>query len=438
MSNETTEIEDKVHAKRGPSAADRHTVCFASAALEPHCENKTSIYAAWGTVAHEIAALILQAFADCKGRTLGDAEVYVGRLFTVEGFEIEVDMEMADCVNDYTAHVTALIDPQRGDHLMVEVAAPVGNYTLEEGGEGTSDAVGIIEGGRELVVVDLKGGAGVLVGAENNSQLRLYGLGTLDKVDLIFPDIERVRLVIVQPRKNQYDEEVIEIDDFRAIGEELKTLYAKCNEAEAIYAKGGAKALPLALYSPGEKQCKFCSAKNICGALANEVEDVITDAAGATEFEDLTKADKQTVEGATLANLSRYMTAIPMIEDWCKAIRAEVFDRLTSGDEIEGFKLVRGRRGGRAWTSEEDFFKALGNSRVNSELLYSQKLLSPAQMEKTVGKEKPRIWKKLQDVVHQPEGGVSVAPEDDKREPVKVADAAADFADISDGSNLIG
>lgn len=436
MTEETTEIEATTHAKRGPSSSQRHLVCPASAALEPGADDDTSIYAAWGTVAHEIAAYILLAFGARKGAELGDAETYVGRTFHTDGFEIECDMEMADCVNDYCAQVAALVDPAEGDFLMVEQEVPIGHITGEEGATGTADVIGVIDDGKELVVIDLKGGQGVLVEALGNSQLRMYGLGALDVIDLIYPDIERVRLVICQPRKHQYDEEHMTADELRKIGEGYMTLYGRCDKAEAELMEKGR--IPLSYYTPGEKQCKFCRVKNACPALAAESEGVILEAANIEDFDDLTEPDG--LEQVTSSDLSRWMSKVSLIEDWCKAIRTEVFDRLKDGEEVEGFKLVRGRAGARRWVSEERFMEALGKSRVKADLLYSQKLLSPTQMEKTVGKEKPRIWTKLQKVIEQPEGNLSVAPDDDKREAIAPSDNTEAFDELpeDDGGDLIG
>jgi hypothetical protein len=50
-----------------------------------------------------------------------------------------------------------------------------------------------------MEIIDFKGGRGVRVDADHNSQLMLYALGALTEFDALY-DIRSVRMTIVQPR----------------------------------------------------------------------------------------------------------------------------------------------------------------------------------------------------------------------------------------------
>lgn len=64
---------------------------------------------------------------------------------------------------------------------------------------GTGDCVIVADD--VMTVIDLKYGVGVIVNAENNSQMRMYALGALNLFESIY-DIQRIRTIIYQPRRD--------------------------------------------------------------------------------------------------------------------------------------------------------------------------------------------------------------------------------------------
>lgn len=70
-------------------------------------------------------------------------------------------------------------------------------------GFGTADALIIADG--TLHIIDLKYGSGIEVSAEDNPQLKCYGLGALDQFGDLY-DIDEVRLTIYQPRRQNVSE----------------------------------------------------------------------------------------------------------------------------------------------------------------------------------------------------------------------------------------
>lgn len=132
--------------------------------------------------------------------------------------------------------------------------------------------------------------------------------------------------------------------------------------------------------------------------------------------------------------LHHQMFAVGLIEDWCKAVRAETERQLLAGDEVPGFKLVLGKAGARAWKDAEEAEKQLKTMRLKVEEMYDLKLISPTSAEK-LAKAKvlgPRQWTKLQPLIGRSDPKPSVAPAADKRDAYVPAPVADDFQPVAD------
>lgn len=182
-----------------------------------------------------------------------------------------------------------------------------------------------------------------------------------------------------------------------------------------------------AYLNPGEKQCRFCKAKATCPALRAEVADVVHEAATLDDFADLVPQvpDSQTGDNY----LSVAMSKVDVVEQWCKAVRAEVERRLLAGQTVEGYKLVEGKRGNRKWADAEAVEKLLKSFRMRQDEMYDLSLISPTKAEKLF-KENPKRWAKVQEHVTQSEGKPSVAPATDKRPALAVPSVADDFGGL--------
>lgn len=431
-----TEIKTKTHAVLGPSGADRWATCPGSVVLEEGLPDQPTIYAAWGTVAHEIAEYCL--WDEVNNRPYPEplnAESFVGRTFlNVDGFDIEVDMEMADCVNEYTATVHQYIDLKAGHTLLVEQSLSIEHITGEEGATGTGDVVGLC--GDELVVIDLKTGMR-LVDAESNRQCTMYADAALLEHDLISGPFSAVRNVIVQPRKNSVSEEVLTVEELAERVEELRSAARAVQDARAH------KDVDLTPYlNPSEKACSYCKAEATCPALAAEVVGVVTaQPAGADAFPDLApKALSAAIpanEDLSAEQLSAAMRSIPLIENWIKGIRAEVERRLFADEQVPGWGLFKGKQGNRKWTSEAEAEEALKAARLKIDEMYDRKVISPTAAEKLLAKDKPRVWKKLQEFITRSEGSATVDKADCGREPYVVAAVTEEsFPDLTAGEEV--
>lgn len=429
-----TDVSEKTHALLSPSGAARWSRCPGSVVLEAPFPNDTSKYARWGTAAHELASWCLEGAIKPRGGAFNDyfepanAEGYLGRIINVEGFDIEVDMEMADCVNTYVAHVEEYWEP--GDILLVEQEVPLGHITGEKGATGTSDVIIIKPKRREIVCIDLKGGAGVEVYADDNEQTTMYIGGALEEHDLFHGPFEWATSVIVQPRRDHISEERITVGELRDRLQQLKIVAEMVWRIDVDHG-------PLEDYlNPGEKQCRWCRAKSVCPALLGEVTTQLGASAGRDDFPDLSlpKQAAAAVVPDDSEALAEAMRAAPLIEIWMNGVRAEVDRRLLGGQLVPGFYLGQGKQSNRAWSSEHAATEALKKLRLGVEAVYTRKVISPTAAEKLLKKE-PKKWAKIAPLIapRQP-GNPTVCKDGDKTAPwVPPAASPEEFPDLEAG-----
>jgi len=125
--------------------------------------------------------------------------------------------------------------------------------------------------------------------------------------------------------------------------------------------------------------------------------------------------------------LSMAMAKVDLVEAWCKAVRGEVERRLLAGETVDGWKLVEGRKGNRAWADEaaaEEMFKR--SFRLRDDEMYTKKLISPTAAEKLL-KDTPKRLKRAMDLMTRSEGKPSVAPAADRRPALAVSNLADEF-----------
>ena len=390
-----------LHAKLSPSGAHRWMACPGSVTLEADFPDTSSAYAREGTAAHELAAMVLEDPSST-------ANHYVGKkiAFDDHGEEVvwPITKEMADYVDDYVNFVR---ERAVGKILHVECKLSIGHITGEPNATGTSDVVIIDREQEAIEVIDLKYGMGVRVDAENNEQMQFYALGALYEYELI-SDFSWVTMVIHQPRLNHVSEWNIPVDQLRRFEDEARHAADKVRWEEPTF-------------NPSEKQCRFCKAKATCPALRAEVTEIVGGAATLDEF------TPQTVDSQSGDNyLPMAMSKVGMVEDWCKAVRAEVERRLLAGQTVDGYKLVEGRKGNRTWTDEDAVTALFKSFRLRQEEMYDLKLISATKAEKLL-KENPKRWAKTEQLITRSDGKPSVAPATDKRPAMDVKPVLDDF-----------
>jgi hypothetical protein len=368
--------------------------CPGSVALEAPFPDNSNRYSAEGTLAHDLAAHFLQDAVD--------PHTLVGTGATVDGFDFTISKEMAAFVVDYAKLVREYAE---GGMLLVEKRVDFSPVINVPDSFGTSDA--IIIKGDELIVVDLKYGMGVKVDATENEQLQLYALGALNDFGIL-SDFAMVTMVIHQPRLNHVSEWTVPVEVLRAFGEDARLSAVEVLDHEAPRIEAG------------EKQCRFCKAKAVCPVLNDSVS---LATAGVATVADFAEFLPTLVED----ELSTAMSRVELVEQWCKGIRAEVERRLLAGTPVEGYKLVAGRKGNRAWADAAEAEQIMKKSfRLRDDDMYTKVLISPVAAEKLL-RDTPKRWARVQDLITRGEGKPSVAPATDTRPALAIASVADEF-----------
>ena len=271
---------------------------------------------------------------------------------------------------------------------------------IHEGMFGTADFSGITPEG-ELFVIDYKHGKGVVVSIEDNKQLLFYSVGAVNHFDVSADT--KVTMVIIQPRAmgSAIKEQTLtagEIHDWTNI------LIEKAKEADQDNA-------PL----KAGKHCKWCPAQSRCPAMAGDMFGSVAK----IQVSEIKRSELPKVELLTKEELINIIDKKDIIESWLEACYGHLQGAAIAGETIPGYKLVQ-RKGHRKWSSEEQVIKEFGSL---GEELYVQKpkeLKSPAQLEKLKGIDK----KSISSLTFTPTLGVTLVPEEDKRE--EVAGVSAD------------
>ncbi len=369
---------EKRHAILSPSAAHRWLACTPSARFEEQLPEEESTYAAEGTLAHELAALLLTgksgvAISDIKANPL-------------------YSTEMLEYCEGYAEFVTELAN---GAHIYVEHEYDMSKYIPLQ--FGTCDASFIKNG--EIWVIDFKYGAGVSVSPAANKQMMCYGLGVYD-YHAKGMTLTGANLLIYQPRTGagaKYTPKpwYISAEDLLAWAE---------NEAKP---KGRLAIAGAGDFVPG-KHCQFCKARTCCKAYY----DLFTDIKNIRDKRVMTAADLATV-----------LTHGAMISSWVEKVKEESVRKLQGNEKIPGFKLVAGR-GKRSFRNEDDVVDILLGEGYESYQIFDPKLNSLTAIEKMVGAK--RFKELFADQVINVPGKPQIAPEDDERQAIG-ASAADEF-----------
>ena len=378
----------KAHAKLSPSAADRWIHCPGSIRLAEQCPPAGSTdYADEGTAAHALAELKVRRM------TVAIAEEYFDRARASEYY----CGEMEEATEYYADRVLEIWSDARMKDPAADLMAEQ-RFSLERwipGGFGTSDA--IVIGNGVIEVIDLKYGKGIKVEAENNPQLRLYGLGAA----LLFRDIydlETVRMTIIQPRLDH-------------ISTEEMPLQALFNWAETVVKPAAQMALSKDAPTTCGDWCRWCPARATCRTRAEKQ----------LELAQYDFAAPDLLQPGEIGDILRRAEDL---QKWASDVQAYAFEQALAGEHYDGWKLVEGRST-RKWADDIRVAETLQAAGFPEAALYERKLYGITAMEKIVGKKK--LTEVLGDLIVKPAGKPVLVPSTDKRPELN--SAADDFVE---------
>lgn len=316
------------------------------------------------------------------------ADEYIGDTFN--GFTMDEDHAAAVMVYVETIHDDWIRD---GGDLKVEVRFDLSN--IWPGLFGTCDALLISD--NVLRVYDLKGGRGVLVNVENNTQLMIYALGAMRSLSgYSFNDVE---MVVVQPRRPHRDGPVrrwrvstLDMLDFTT------TILAALQATQE----------PDAPLHAGD-HCLFCPARGQCPELKNHALNVLH-----ADFEGAMPAPTL----LTPLQIGELLSQVDLMDEFVRAVKERAQQIAESGTDIPGWKLVP-KRATRKWINEGALPLFLGERLgMTTEQIYEMKIRSPNKMDKMVPAAKR---KELEPLYQRVSSGNVLVPNSDARQAVRPA-----------------
>ena len=369
------------HALLSPSGSHRWLHCTPSAVLETEFDNKSSPAAAEGTAAHALCEHKLKRMLHRRSKR------------PVSDYNSD---EMEEHTDAYVEFVSELLEKakQNCKDPLVQIEQRLDLSEYVPGAFGTADCLIIADG--TLHVIDMKYGLGVLVSAEENPQLKCYGIAALSIYENLY-DIKEVALSIFQPRRENVSTWTISAEELRNWAEnELKP------KAQMAF-KGEGE------YCPGE-WCQFCRAAVKCRARAEEKLRIAEE-----EF--------KLPPLLTDTEIESILPMLPDITKWANDISAYALEMAVSrGKEWNGYKVVEGRSV-RKYADEDAVAEAAKQNGYTD--IYRKSLITLTEMQKLMGKKK--FEEILGSLIIKPPGKPTLVPIADKRQAMNVSDAKNDF-----------
>lgn len=368
------------HAFLSASASHRWLNCPPSAKLCEGIEDRASSYAQEGTDCHKLCAYLVEKALGIETKDPTESLEYF-------------NAEMQNCAEEYCNFVLEQIENAKAyckdPKVMIEQRLDFSRWV--ENGFGTGDCVIVAD--EVLQIIDYKHGLGVLVSAEENSQMMCYALGALELFDGIY-DINKVQMTIFQPRRDNVSSYSLDKESL------LKWAYEVLAPTAKLAYEGAGE------FKAGD-HCTFCKVKATCRKRA--------------EY-NLELAKYEFEMPATLDELeiAAIITKVDDLISWGNDIKEYALSQAQAGVHYDGWKIVEGRSN-RKYTDDAAVAVAVKDAGYDP---YEQKILGLTAMSSLLGKKK--FEELLGELVYKPPGKPALVPESDKRPAMNTAD---DFND---------
>ena len=370
--NATIDHSSRAHALLSASSAHRWLACPPSAVAAELYPPQDTPYTREGTTAHEVAEIVVR-------------EVQEGRNPTLENYAAWPEgttREMIEHARDYA------------EYIQEHITGPIALTMLEQrvdfspwvpDGFGTCDCIIIQQD--TLTVIDYKYGEGVAVSAVDNPQMKLYALGALNEYGFMY-DVEKIELHIYQPRINNISVDKLTITDLMVWSEKIKPIAAQAALGEGEY-------------TPGD-HCKFCPHTGQCRRLAEVCLQFVKH-----------RGAKIGVPVLAPFEVAEAPAMEPLITTWLKRVKEQALTSMLNGEQVPGWKVVEGKLGNRKWTDDVKAFRVLVSAGYGKDDITETKLLSPAVMDKAIGKK--AVAELLGGHITREPGKPTIAKESDTR-----------------------
>lgn len=378
------------HALLAASSAKRWMNCPPSAKIENAMPEQQSLFATEGSFAHDVAHMLLaEALGLVDTISLDEWQ-----------FQLRQDAFWAKDLLDYVqVYVDLVIEKINAARAVSRDAVILLEQKLDYSpwapdGFGTGDTVLYADGFCE--VVDLKFGRGVPVSAVDNPQLRLYGLGALNRPDSHLYSIEDVTMTIVQPRLDSITSETLSAAELLAWAEvEVKPKARLAYEGKGEFCAGD--------------WCRFCKIKHTCRTRAEQ----------ALELESYGRAKPQQLTVPEIANI---LGQADQLAAWAADVKSWALEQAEKHRVVyPGWKLVEGRSN-RTYVDKVQAARRLLDAGYKAEDIFKPtELVGISGMESLVGKK--RFTELLGELVSKPAGKPTLAPASDQRPAINSLEA---------------
>ena len=344
------------HAVLSASSSARWIECPPSALLCKVINDIPSEYAMQGTDAHNLNEYKLRKILGEKVKnTKNDLDYY--------------DEEMEESSDEYASYVACQYEEAKNlckdPVILIEQHLDFSKWVPD--GFGTGDC--IIVSDERLTVIDLKYGLGILVDANNNSQMMCYALGALAIFDGIY-DIKEITMTIFQPRREHISTYTISKEELLSWAEKTLMPQAKL----AANGEGEFKA---------GSHCQFCKVKATCRKRA--------------EYNLLlAKYDFKVPENLEDDEIEIILEKVDELVSWAGDIKEYALKKAVEGKKWNDWKVVEGRAT-RKYIDEKKVAEKVEEAGFDP---YEKKVLGITAMTKLLGK--TRFERLLSELVKKP------------------------------------